>query len=542
MSVLAGRDVIPPKSEVDWQEVVAMNASFPIRFLRNLAALFVAIALLPSLPAQAAWNSAAETIENHPVWIYSPSSTMANGKHALLVVLHGCAQSHDEIKNFGNLEQTAENNAIVVAVPSVGSYAWGGPMVKCWDYDGARNELGHIGEIVKLTGNLSARSGLNIDPGHVYVAGLSSGAGLALDLACTAPDVFAGVAALAGPSVGSRQDQASAPGAVISANNVGHALTTCRSLAADKASAFDTQIATIAAGSMDLDGPDQRYRLQLFLTEAEKQAHTGQWAVVSIRWSQDNVQVLQRLYGADALGPAEAVQGDFGQQQLAKKNGKPRISFLVVNNVGHAWPAGTGRPNVPPPDGLWIAQSGLNFPDYIASWLIANNLRAKPSAGPQLTVRAAPQGSKVIASGTAKNRDGSRPNVATVLLKAGSNLQVDNHSGVAVKAGGSFDDTYQNVQDGKYTLQVTARDKAGNIATRVSNEVVVGQPPPPPASRCFTENNYKHVAEERAELCSIGFACAKGSGDNLGLFNVFIVSSVVESPPGFFKKGSCPVP
>jgi poly(hydroxyalkanoate) depolymerase family esterase len=518
-----------------------MNASFPIHFLRNLVASVIALALLSSVPAQAAWNSAAETIEKHPTWIYSPTTTMANGKRALLIALHGCAQSHDELKNFGNLEQTAENNAIVVALPSVGSFAWGGPSVKCWDYDGARDGLGHIAEIVKLTRTLTTRNGLNIDPNHVYVAGLSSGAALALDLACTAPDVFAGVAALAGPSPGSNQSDATKPGTVISANNVGHALTTCRQLAGDKAAAFDTQIANIAMGSMDLDGPDQRFRFQPFVSQAEKDAHAGQWAVVSVRWSQDNVKVLQKLYGIDQLGPAEQVQGDFGLQQLATKNGKPRISFLLVNNVGHAWPAGTGRPNVPPPDGLWIAQSGLNFSDYSASWLIANNLRATLGPMPELTVRASSQGSKVVGSGTAKNRDGSIPTVASVVFKAGSNLQVDNHGSVAVKADGSYADTYENVKDGKYNLQVTARDKAGNIATRVSNEVVVGDPPPPPASRCFMGSNYSHVAEQRAQLCSAGYACAKGSGDNLGLFNVFVVSSVVESPPGFFKKGTCPV-
>jgi hypothetical protein len=184
----------------------------------------------------------------------------------------------------------------------------------------------------------------------------------------------------------------------------------------------------------------------------------------------------------------------------------------------------------------------LNYPDHLASWLIANNLRAKPAVGPELSALAAAQGKKVVVSGTAKNRDGSRPGVATALLKAESNLPVDNHSGVAVKRGGTYADTYGDLQDGKYKLQVTARDKAGNTATRVSNEVMIGKPPPPPPSRCFTDNNYNHVAERRARLCSLGYACAKGSGDNLGLFNLFVTSSVVESPPGYFKKGTCPVP
>ncbi|HEX9174130.1 MAG TPA: PHB depolymerase family esterase [Telluria sp.] len=519
-----------------------MKAFFPSRFLRDLATLLVALAL-PWIPARAAWNSVPETIENHPAWLYTPTTTMGNGKHGLLVVLHGCGQSHDELKIFGNLEQTAENNALVTAVPSVGLNPWSGyPPARCWDYDGARDDQHHLAEIVKLIGNLKARAGLNIDPAHVYVAGLSSGAALALDVACRAPDVVAGVAALAGPSPGSRQSDATTPGPIISANNVGHALTTCRSLAGTRAAAFATQIAHIAAGSMDLNGPDQRYRYSALLTEDEKRDHTGQWALVSVRWSEDNLQMLQKLYGTTEVGPFEPVQGDFGSQLVAKKGGKPRIAFLLVNNVGHAWPAGNGRPNVPAPDGLWLAQSGLNFPDHIASWLIANNLRGKMVAVPALTLQAATQGNKVVATGTAKNRDGSRPDLATALLKAGSNLQVDKHGSVAVKPNGSFADTYPDLEDGRYVLQVTARDRAGNTATRLSNEVVVGQAPPVWPARCFTDNNYNHVAQERARLCSVGFACAKGSGDNLGLLNLFIISSVVESPPGYFRKGTCPVP
>jgi len=36
--------------------------------------------------------------------------------------------------------------------------------------------------------------------------------------------------------------------------------------------------------------------------------------------------------------------------------------------------------------------------------------------------------------------------------------------------------------------------------------------------------------------------CAKGSGDNLGLFNVAVVSTVKtsDSEPGVFHKGACP--
>lgn len=503
----------------------------------GLPALLAVLVSLAPVPVRAAWNNAAETLDTHPTWIYTPASTMNNGKRGLLIVLHGCSQTHTELKNAGNLESTAENNALVVAVPSVGPRVWAGfQPAKCWDYDGARDRQGHIADIVKIAARLKARGALAIDADHVYVAGLSSGAALALDAACRAPDVFAGVAAVAGPSPGSDQNDARAGRESISSQNVDRAVQACRSLAGDSAPGFDTQIANIAYGSMDFDGPDARYRHD-FMSPQDREAHAGQLALISTRWSEDNVIAFQRLYGADAPGAAEPVQGDFGKQRIARKGGKPRVSSVVVNNVGHAWPAGSGRPNVPSQGGLWIAQSGLNYADYAAGWLIANNLRAQPRVGPEVSVQARARNSKVLGFGTVSNRDGSTPEAASALLN-GSNQVVDSHGGVKVKADGRFADTYADVRDGRYKLQVSARDSAGNTTTRLSNEVVVGQPPEPPA-RCFTDNNFGHVAAGRAIFCSNGFACAKGSGDNLGLFNVFITSSVVEKPAGFYRKESC---
>lgn len=54
----------------------------------------------------------------------------------------------------------------------------------------------------------------------------------------------------------------------------------------------------------------------------------------------------------------------------------------------------------------------------------------------------------------------------------------------------------------------------------------------------FTSNNWVHVLQGRATFC-LGNACAVGSGDNLGLANLFLTSTVAETSPGFFEKGSC---
>ena len=147
-------------------------ASWRPALVRQSRPLFVvAVTAVSANSAVAGWNTAPETIEEHPAWIYTPSTAMPNGKHPFLIVLHGCAQTHTEIKEVGNLVPTAEANGVVVAVPFVGSKFFGTPQQKCWDYDGALDAKGHMVELVNLADTLKARTALNIDPNHVYIVG-----------------------------------------------------------------------------------------------------------------------------------------------------------------------------------------------------------------------------------------------------------------------------------------------------------------------------------------------------------------------------------
>jgi poly(3-hydroxybutyrate) depolymerase len=349
--------------------------SWPSPFARQMRVLLVALGMAVSaLSAVAGWNTEEEDIEGHPTWIYTPTHALPNGKHPLLIVLHGCAQTHTQLKTFGNLANAAEANGVVLAVPFVGLEFFGTPLQQCWDYHEARDNRHHIAELVRLADTLKARTALNVDPRHVYIAGLSSGATMALAVSCKAPDVFAGVGAVAGPSVGSSQCMALSPGAAIPRTNVCDAIRTCRSLAANKASHFATQIANIAYGDMDLDGPKA-----MFAPSPTDTEHAGQYKLVSTRWSEDNAKVLQEIYGTGALGPEESVQNGLGTLQVAKKGNDSRLSLLVVHDVGHAWPAGTDVPNDTGQSGQWIALRGLNYPAFLVDWLISNNLRARSS-------------------------------------------------------------------------------------------------------------------------------------------------------------------
>lgn len=513
----------------------------------NLHRIVVLALAFVSGAASAGWNSSPETIAGHPTWIYTPSTAMPDGKHPLLVVLHGCDQSHTQLKQFGNLVSTAEANGLVVAVPFVGAKAFGGDL-KCWDYNMARDSSGNAEGLAQLANRLKGRAALKIEPQHVYVIGLSSGGAMALQVACKAPDVFAGVGAVAGPTVGSLQFMATfTTRAGLGPTNVSAGLRKCRELAGSKAAHLATQVANVAFGDMDKEGTNARFPYQ---SGSGDSTHPGQFSLVTVGWSEDNTKWLRELYGAGPLDAEQPVQGGLGTLQAARKDGQPRVSQLIVHDVGHAWPAGSGRPNHINDGGRWIAQSGLNYAEFAAGWLIANNLRATPIGIPELTlvVPPPPQGSKTISiSGTAKDPGGSIANLNSVLLKAngaGTFLQVDHHATVQVGADGAYADAYDNLPEGRYKVRVTALDNTNLGASETSADLRIGNPPPLAQCDDFTDNNFNHVKRERAQLCSFAFVCAKGSGDNLGLFNVGIVTTVSHSSasPGVFRKGACPQP
>ncbi|KPF69462.1 hypothetical protein IP84_06400 [beta proteobacterium AAP99] len=56
---------------------------------------------------------------------------------------------------------------------------------------------------------------------------------------------------------------------------------------------------------------------------------------------------------------------------------------------------------------------------------------------------------------------------------------------------------------------------------------------------CFTATNYAHVSAGRATQ-SGGYAYAKGSGQNMGLWNVFVTTTLKQTGPDYYVIGTCP--
>jgi hypothetical protein len=59
------------------------------------------------------------------------------------------------------------------------------------------------------------------------------------------------------------------------------------------------------------------------------------------------------------------------------------------------------------------------------------------------------------------------------------------------------------------------------------------------AATCITATNYAHVQAGRATT-SGGYTYAKGSNQNMGLYNVFYTTTLKMTSPAYYVIGTCP--
>ncbi len=116
------------------------------------------------------------------------------------MLLHGCDQQAEEFVDATRFTTVADRHGIVLVAPEQTFHFHPN---RCWRWYEARNQERGRGEPAVLAGVVSAmldeQSRWRIDRRRVYVAGLSAGGAMALVLAATYPDLFAGVGVHSAP-------------------------------------------------------------------------------------------------------------------------------------------------------------------------------------------------------------------------------------------------------------------------------------------------------------------------------------------------------
>jgi poly(3-hydroxybutyrate) depolymerase len=354
--------------------------------------------------------------------IYVPTTTPAvGGKRALMISLHGCIQSADELKNGNDWESVTDPFGMVIAIPDVPGNGAADvrrdvPVGQCWDYyftTHTRNNRFND-NILDLVDELLSRGVLNIDPRQVFISGLSSGGGETMVMGCLAPDVFAGIGINAGPTLGT------GPGQIgLVATNKNAAVNDCIHLAGGQSGSLSNQITSIVFGDRDF--------------------------TVSQGYNTLNADVMADIYDASKDSGSNTIAGG-GTEETWSKGSFQVVQLIKVSGMGHAWPAGQDTSG----GGGFIDHRSIDYPQALTKFLFCNNRRV----------------------------------------------------------------------DDRVCDAAQVSDGSGDC-------------------REFTSNNWTHIQQGRATFC-LGNACAVGSGDKLGLASLFVTSTVAETSPGFFKKGSCP--
>jgi poly(3-hydroxybutyrate) depolymerase len=90
-----------------------------------------------------------------------------------------------------------------------------------------------------------------------------------------------------------------------------------------------------------------------------------------------------------------------------------------------------------------------------------------------------------------------------------------------------------------YSWTVKAADANGTegAASAAASGTTTGTPPPP-AATCYTASNYSHTLAGRA--CALyGFTYANGSGQSMGLWNIYATTTLKKTGTNYYVIGTC---
>jgi poly(hydroxyalkanoate) depolymerase family esterase len=196
---------------IDWQELYAANQA---TIARAGMAASDTVPLPPpaTLPqGRSAAAPGAGRVSGRRALVHVPRRLDPVTPAPLLCMLHGCTQDPITFAAATLMNDTADRHRFVVAYP--GQDRGENPQ-GCWNWflpEHQRRGAGEPAAIARIVRDLiETNSRCTIDPGRVFVAGLSSGGAMAAILAACYPDLFAAVAVHSGLAYGSATDMASA--------------------------------------------------------------------------------------------------------------------------------------------------------------------------------------------------------------------------------------------------------------------------------------------------------------------------------------------
>lgn len=161
----------------------------------------------PTLPGQFIDGSYSNAAGSRDYKLYVPSS-YTSGPMPLVVMLHGCTQDPDDFARGTQMNLLAEELHCFVVYPAQSQQA---NASRCWNWFSEIDQQRGKGEPSIIAGiTETIIDNHNVDPGQVYVAGLSAGGAMATIMGTLYPDLYAAVGVHSGLPFASAHDLPSA--------------------------------------------------------------------------------------------------------------------------------------------------------------------------------------------------------------------------------------------------------------------------------------------------------------------------------------------
>ncbi|WP_078911322.1 alpha/beta hydrolase family esterase [Streptomyces sp. NRRL WC-3742] len=416
----------------------------------------------------------------------------------LVVALHGCTQSATDYYRNSGWTTFADRYGFAVVFPQTDST--NNPL-SCFSWFDTTKDARGVGEAESVAEMVAKAEALYGSDAHrVFVTGLSAGGGMAADLLADYPDVFAG-------------------GAIDSG--------------------LPARCASTQAAASSCQNSDQGFSPAQWgdKVRAAYPGYTGPWPRVAI-WQGSADTVVKPVNATELRDQWTNAQG-FGQQasgthslpggtteeDYAASNGRPGVALFTIPGMAHglAVHPGTGLDR--------CGATGTYYLDTICSSYYTSLFWGLDGAGPGTPGLPAPTG----LTATPVGQDSAA--LSWQAVSGASSYQVyRDGSPIGSSTATSYTDTGLSPATA-YGYAVAAVDSAGVTGAR-SPAVTVATGGSAP--QCFTDSNYGHVQAGRATQRS-GLTYALGSGQSMGLWNVFVTHTLKQTGPGYYvlADGQC---
>lgn len=243
----------------------------------------------------------------------------------VIMAIHGCGMTGygwNSMKATTQFNRLADREGFIVVYPTQRMFR---NIFNCWNSTDPREQHRYRGEPALLAG--VAREVVevyNADPAHVHVTGASSGAGAAVILAVTYPDVFATVTSVAGGEYGLNQVDPNDPGSTPPDYTARQAW----SQMGDRARQVPL---LVIQGEEDTVVP--------LLVATRLVAH---WTAVGDFVDDGLLNDSLNLVEATTMVPSEPSRHSYIHTTITTPDGTSLVESYLVQDMAHAWPGPAG--------------------------------------------------------------------------------------------------------------------------------------------------------------------------------------------------------